>query len=111
MKNKSLKIILMGWLLTLGLGVFAFADATWETNTGAVVTAGNISTQLPQILINTGTNTIYISGYIQTWGINTWNNSDTNSGDIELEDTVVVEINTTPVDLETEFANALFWMY
>jgi hypothetical protein len=106
MKNKRLKFILITGLLTLGLWFFAFADNTWDNNTWSTV-----ENQLPQILIDTSTNTIYISGYVQSWATDTWSNIDTNTGNVELEDTAEIETNTTPVDLETEFANALAWMY
>ena len=60
--------------------------------------------KLAQIMIDTGTNTIYISWYVSTWTtswvIDTW----------KIEEPPVL-INNEPKDLETEFSEALAWMY
>lgn len=74
---------------------FTFAD-----------TGNNIKEEsLPQIMIDTGTNTIYIS-----WNVNTGeNNNLTNNSWTTIEQQVFVR--KEPRDMETEFAEALEWMY
>lgn len=81
---------------------FTFADNTGDDiNT---ITGNEVSNEnLPQILIDTGTNTIYISGYINTWENLSWSNGNTWGEEVTL--------NTEPKDMETEFAEALAWMY
>lgn len=72
---------------------------------------------LPEILIDTWTKTIYISGYVNTGNINTgnidtgtnittWANSDTG-----MNITWNILTWTDPINPEDEFANALAWMY
>lgn len=110
MKNKNLKIILTFWLLVLWFGFFTSADNTWDNNTWTFVGSGNTQNELPQILIDTWTNTIYVSGYVNTGTINTGNNNTWNNVTWNNEIEFVL-INTWPIDVNVEFAEALEWMY
>ena len=103
MLNKNLKTFLLFGILFLGSIFFVFAE-----NTGQTTTWWN--NNLPQILIDTWTKIIYISWYVNTWAtntgtINTWSNT---TWDQQSE---ITSISTGPIDLETEFAEALAWMY
>ena len=95
--NKLFLLIIVSFLSILSV----FADNTGST----IINTGEQLTALPQIIINTWTNKIYISGYVNTWTTNTWIDNTLD------EETDVVLINTGPIDLETEFSEALTWMY
>ncbi len=107
MKNKNLKLVFTMFLAVFCVLLLNFAYATGDqstqNNTGDTQSTGD--TVLPQIMIDTVTNTIYISGYVNTWTVNT--------GEINtwVEQVELVLINTGPIDVETEFADALAWMY
>jgi len=87
---------------------------TWSTNTWE-------DTQEPQIIIDTGTKTIYVSGYVDTWIVNTWtidtwatNTWDANTWAIDtwtIDTWTILPITWTNIDPEDEFAAALAWMY
>ncbi|HOQ78868.1 MAG TPA: hypothetical protein PLW94_01415 [Candidatus Absconditabacterales bacterium] len=80
----------------MGSVLFVFAETGKQENIE--------EEKLAQIMIDTGTNTIYISGYVST---------GTTSGVIDtgkIEEPPVL-INNEPKDLETEFSEALAWMY
>lgn len=87
---------------------------TWSTNTWE-------DTQEPQIIIDTGTKTIYVSGYIDTWIVNTWtidtwatNTWDANTWAIDtwtIDTWTILPTTWTNIDPEDEFAAALAWMY
>ncbi len=95
LNKKRIKLLTLGTFLLWSV-FFVFAE-----------TGGNLEgNNLPQIMIDTGTKTIYISWYVNTgivatWVANTW---------WTVQETPVL-INTEPRDLETEFAEALAWMY
>ena len=110
MINKKIKTGLLGIgllgisLLTIGMWL---ADSTGD--------------ELPQILIDTGTNTIYVTGYdLGTWNTNTgstntWSTSvvdtgsiDTGSNETNLQETLDAQEEMTP---EQEFSAALAWMH
>ncbi|HPC34721.1 MAG TPA: hypothetical protein PLP73_03575, partial [Candidatus Absconditabacterales bacterium] len=94
LNNRLSKVLIISFML-LGGSFFTFAD-----------TGNNIKEEsLPQIMIDTGTNTIYISGNVNTGE----NNNLTNNSGTTIEQQVFVR--KEPRDMETEFAEALEWMH
>ena len=121
MKRKNLVLIFALFALCLLVPNYIFADSgdnesTWATLT--VSTNNNTwdTIQEPQILIDTGTKTIYVSGYVDTWASNTWANStwDTATWNINTWDTntwTFTPATWSNLTFEEEFALALSWMY
>ncbi len=104
MLNKNWRNLLLFVMLFLWSIFFVSAEST-----GQVSNTWEQQNVLPQIMIDTWTNTIYISGYVNTWATNTGttNTGVNNTGNQQNE---IIFINT-PIDVETEFADALAWMY
>ncbi len=129
MINKKFKNSLFGVGL-FGIGLFVvgvwLADntgdvLTFNTNTGSISTwIVSTGDELPQILIDTGTNTIYVTGYdlqlwtgnseLETWSLTTWNtwSLDTGNNQTSLQENLDSQNEMTP---EEEFSAALNWMY
>ena len=119
MKRKNLVLIFTLVALSLIIPNYIFADSgdnewIWTT----LIVSSNTWTNLkePQILIDTNTKTIYVSGYVETWTTDTGN---TNTEEVTTWSAKTWDINTwtiTPltwesITFEEEFAAALAWMY
>jgi len=96
LNKKRTKLLTLGVIL-LSSVFFVFAETGDQENLE--------EENLPQIMIDTGTNTIYISWYVDSWTVDSW------VVDTWTTEKAPVLINTEPRDLETEFAEALAWMY
>ena len=121
MKRKNLVLIFAIFALCLIVPNYIFAnsgdnESTWTTLT--VSTNNNTwdTVQEPQILIDTGTKTIYVSGYVDTWTSSTWANTTwevatwaTNTWSADTW--TLTPLTGTNLTFEEEFALALSWMY
>ena len=125
MKRKNFLLILALIITSFLATSYTFADSgsnewSWE------ILVTSIDTDEPQILIDTETKTIYVSGYVNTWDSDTWMNYTgnidtwaTNTWNIDTGNIDTGGINTwvneltweVNVNPEDEFSVALAWMY
>lgn len=123
MKRKNLALIIALFVLSLFIPSYIFANSGENQNewSGATLTISATSDTWeevaePEILIDTETKTIYVSGYVDTWITNTWvvNTWDTTTWSIEtweINTWTIVPLTWNDISFEDEFAAALAWMY
>jgi hypothetical protein len=105
MKTKKLKIFMILFLIFSYFWFYSFAEVWTWSGTWEVLETWQ-DQNLPQIMIDPDTNSIYITWYIGSWDqIDTWEVLEAIITD------EIININTDPIDVETEFADALAWMY
>jgi len=121
MINKKFKFISVLAFLVISILNFSIADTTWDSLSGSTTntwtietTTWDINNELPQILINEETNTIYVTWYQnESTGENSENNNETWSVENEetIEDTIIELPDNSQINPEDEFDSALSWMY